>query len=258
MDRALMHTFQDDKHSWNNGRGRDEVNLQIVPVQEGAENKCLEITARHDRGRMTALASQEAIDLEKFPHVSFDCAIPKDVGVNMQVQVNGAWYEVKLTAPKGAYTVMDDAGVKADGSWHSVSVNLLALAQKTRPDAAKHTLKALMFSDRARTTQKKNASWRIDNLAVSAWGAKQGRFEFSAPDVTGIKGYSVAVDKKRDTEPVPNITQTGDRMRHTFDKPGTWYVHVRAVDNNGNWSATRHMAYATGPEEQNPAPDDAE
>jgi hypothetical protein len=242
----VLHDFQKGTHGWEGGRGRDAAQLRLVPMEEGSENMVLQITPQRGRGRMTAVALKQQVDLAEFPHLSFDCAIPEGVAVNLQVQIDGAWYEVKLTASKGAYTVVKDAGVTDDGTWQHVSVDLQALANELRPERQKHTLRAVMFGDMARVSKGEDG-WRIDDLALSKWGSKQGKFRLQAPDVTGIRGYSVVVDRKRDTKAPEKITVSGNRLEHSFDGPGTWYVHVRAVDNNGNWGNTRHVSYATGP-----------
>ncbi len=58
-------------------------------------------------------------------------------------------------------------------------------------------------------------------------------------DVTGIVGYSATVDNVSDTVPPESVSTTRTTM--TFKSPvvqGVWYIHVRALDGAGNWSAT--------------------
>lgn len=60
----------------------------------------------------------------------------------------------------------------------------------------------------------------------------------SASDASAIAGYSIVWDKVATTLPGTTVTQTSASITKTGLTDGTNYVHVRAIDAAGNWSAT--------------------
>lgn len=77
-------------------------------------------------------------------------------------------------------------------------------------------------------------------VASSAYANRTASFSWSAPtDLSGADGYAVAVDRVTDTLPATTGTvQTSTKLTTTVDADGTWYLHVRAKDQAGNWSST--------------------
>ncbi len=80
---------------------------------------------------------------------------------------------------------------------------------------------------------------------------------WSAADLSGVGGYSVLVDSDPGTTPPNTVTQDSSTLSTTLE-PGTWYVHVRAVDNNGLWGEVLHAGpftvMAPAPRAGEPAP----
>ena len=61
-------------------------------------------------------------------------------------------------------------------------------------------------------------------------------FEWTIPsDVSGIAGYSMVLDHITDTSPDTVIDLTENTTTYTDVGDGSWYFHVRAKDNAGNW-----------------------
>ncbi|WP_344136373.1 hypothetical protein [Luedemannella flava] len=75
-----------------------------------------------------------------------------------------------------------------------------------------------------------------------SWGAPE--------DASGVSSYVVVVDQSDSTIPDTSPTQTAMTFTTTVPTDGTWWVHIRARDGAGNWSATavhlKFMVY-TGP-----------
>ncbi|WP_424857087.1 DNRLRE domain-containing protein [Streptomyces sp. SAI-170] len=76
-------------------------------------------------------------------------------------------------------------------------------------------------------------------VTSSAYANRTASFSWSAPtDLSGAAGYAVTVDRVADTLPATTGTvQTATGLTTTVDADGTWYLHVRAKDRAGNWSA---------------------
>ncbi|MFF9125096.1 PKD domain-containing protein [Streptomyces sp. NPDC014889] len=62
------------------------------------------------------------------------------------------------------------------------------------------------------------------------------------PPVGGAGGYSVLVDATPTTVPPATITTTGT-THSTSKTDGTWYLHVRGIDNTGTWGDTAHYRF---------------
>ncbi|WP_268246503.1 DNRLRE domain-containing protein [Streptomyces xantholiticus] len=77
-------------------------------------------------------------------------------------------------------------------------------------------------------------------VTTSAYANRTAAFSWSAPtDLSGVAGYVVTVDRVADTLPATTGTvQTSTKFTTTVDADGTWYLHVRAKDQAGNWSST--------------------
>lgn len=75
-------------------------------------------------------------------------------------------------------------------------------------------------------------TWYASNAFAASWGAPS--------DPSGIAGYSVVFDQVAGTVPGAAVTQSGTSFSGTAAN-GQWYLHVRAVDNAGNVSTTRHF-----------------
>lgn len=58
--------------------------------------------------------------------------------------------------------------------------------------------------------------------------------------VSGIKGYSYIVDKNPNTIPDNKVDVETSKITHTTDDTGVYYIHMKAIDNAGNYSDTTH------------------
>ncbi|MGV9321189.1 DNRLRE domain-containing protein [Streptomyces sp. NPDC003660] len=83
-------------------------------------------------------------------------------------------------------------------------------------------------------------------VTTSTYADRTASFSWSAPtDLSGVAGYVVGVDRVADTLPATTGTlQTSTKFTTTVDADGTWYLHVRARDQAGNWSsAAAHLPF---------------
>lgn len=77
-------------------------------------------------------------------------------------------------------------------------------------------------------------------VPTSAYADRTASFSWSAPaDRSGVAGYVVTMDRTADTlPPATGAVQTATSFTAAATADGTWYLHVRAEDKAGNWSAT--------------------
>lgn len=60
---------------------------------------------------------------------------------------------------------------------------------------------------------------------------------------SGIKGYAVVVDQNPDSDPGTVVNTTTNSFTASTPTNGTWYVHVRAIDNAGNVSTVVNKSF---------------
>ena len=66
-------------------------------------------------------------------------------------------------------------------------------------------------------------------------------FTWTTPsDTSGIAGYSYTLDHSSSTTPDTSVDTTGNSKSYSNKADGTWYFHVRAKDNAGNWGSADH------------------
>ncbi|MDP2300562.1 MAG: Ig-like domain repeat protein, partial [Actinomycetota bacterium] len=125
------------------------------------------------------------------------------------------------------------ATIPADGEWylHVRAVdgrgNWSETAhRRVRVDSALPTLSAI-----ASATHPVASTWYASRALSASW---------SASDTSGIAGYAVVLDQSASTVPAAVVTQESSTYASTLTADGEWYLHVRAVDNQGDWSGTQH------------------
>ncbi|MBE0069875.1 Ig domain-containing protein [Thermoanaerobacterium thermosaccharolyticum] len=65
----------------------------------------------------------------------------------------------------------------------------------------------------------------------------------TATITTGIKGYSYAIDQNPNTEPDNTVDTTSNNINVSISKEGTYYIHIKAIDNADNASQTVHYQF---------------
>ena len=57
---------------------------------------------------------------------------------------------------------------------------------------------------------------------------------------SGLKGYSYVIDKNPNTNPSNTVNLTTNSIETNITDSGVYYLHIKAIDNNGNVSETTH------------------
>ncbi len=79
--------------------------------------------------------------------------------------------------------------------------------------------------------------------AIDKTGTVTNSSTISATITSGIKGYSIAIDKNPNTVPDDSIDTT--ELSYTTEQleAGSWYAHIKAIDNAGNASSTTNVNF---------------
>ena len=127
--------------------------------------------------------------------------------------------------------------VKADGTlWCWGRNNMSQIGDGTTTDRLVPTqplldLVAPSMVTLVSTTHPNPATWYSNNAPSFTWTADDG-------SGSGIAGYATTLDQSSGTVPDPIITTSAATATFAGTANGTWYLHVRARDNAGNWSTT--------------------
>ncbi|MBI5000269.1 MAG: hypothetical protein HZB92_01900, partial [Euryarchaeota archaeon] len=82
------------------------------------------------------------------------------------------------------------------------------------------------------------------NIPTSVMTNVQPSFTWTIPsEISGISGYSYLLDNAPSTDSGTTVLTTQSQKTYTTVASGTWYFHVRAMNNAGLWGNTGH----TGP-----------
>ena len=240
-------TFTNGSGAWvlQNSRSlRNYVRAATKPRADDASNNCLEILFMRSTSNFRIMAHNRPYNLMKNPLVSFECLVPKDLQINMLVNINGKMYEVKLTAPQARYPVIGEHKIATETpGWQRVDIDLLAMARTIIPKAKTFVVTSISFGTAAGASNPKNAVWRVDNFRIGGYGPARANFSWRSVDISGIKNYAVLLNQN------PTATRTELKetlttsLKRNIVKPGTWWLHVAARDGNKNWSRITHMPY---------------
>jgi hypothetical protein len=144
-------------------------------------------------------------------------------------------------------------GIRCDNQWHHALIDLQhVLTQRPGtpdvPEWAGASVRGMRFADLGFNGNPLGTVYAFDDIVWFGAGPTAATFSFRTHDESGIAGYACAISDSPSTVPEEKVTAPADTpYAATFPGPGTWYLHVRAADNAGNWSATSSSCYVVAP-----------
>jgi len=109
-------------------------------------------------GPFASIAEIEPFDALKTSRLSFDCRLATGTEVNLYLKVKGVPHSVYLTGPakelelEGTKVLGAATGVRADGQWHTVSLDLAALLKPLYPNDAEIKVEEVFLGNLTRDT----------------------------------------------------------------------------------------------------------
>jgi len=192
----------------------------------------------------------------QFPYLTFRYRLPPETKLDFVAWLNDrnrrAYYMViKMT---DSFTLLDGKTIAGrlenmvlDDQWHAAVVDLrpyIERCMKPGTTVRNWTLRNPEFQDAGQNWPPKGTAYYFDDVQLQGPGPRQALFGFSTDDASGIHGYSWTADRDPNTSPPRAVNAIPTRTVNVeFQDTGLWYVHVRAVDGNGNWSQPGHFAY---------------
>jgi hypothetical protein len=113
------------------------------------------------------------------------------------------------------------------GNWNTAAYHIGPFRIDTRPPT----------NPTSNTSNPLTNTWSNDTTVAVTWS---GAIDAGS----GVRGYSLAWSQNSSTVPDTTIDTNGTSNTSSALANGIWYLHIRTVDNAGNWNAT---AYHVGP-----------
>jgi len=192
-----------------------------------------------------ALVDTGPIPISEHPLLSVQILPPADYpGSGVTFELVKLFFDGKLDTVKTLAQLPKDA---APGRWHTLSVDLSNGIAEGHQDPY-----GFLLGARRVAKGNEGITFHVDNFIIASSTNASPGFVWSEPaDASGIAGYSWVLDQKEDTVPPEEIMGTKTETSFSLVAPGTWWFHLRAVDNAGNWgeSAHRSVLVASSPQE---------
>jgi Tetratricopeptide repeat len=255
-------TFEDGFGSW-------QPYATSIPAEITRDNSTaasgqwsLRVYNPRSSGAMGAVARPEPFDAGVYRVVSFDYKLRPEVRIDLYAVVNGTGYSVQLSNNDGANKIGAFADVKADDQWHHAEANLYELLRQAIPTSPGYIVSTLMLLDAGNYGNVQHQYYNIDNFTIApVLAAPQGvTLKLACADASGIAGLSYLVDASPATEPPAEIGTRVEDVVLPQTPEGEAWLHARAVDRAGNWSAPTHhrlLADAAPPTAQGVSPTNA-
>jgi hypothetical protein len=234
-------TFEDSLDEWapkTDWPGAAVVERDSETAASGKAS--VRLTAPVNAGNFGAYIRQTAFDAAKFPVIEFDYCIPPELRADFIFDWGGQTMSVGFTDRTPQWTRIGAVPeIVADGQWHHAQLRLYEMMRAAKPDASDFKVNWLALADAGWLGNPKGLCYWIDNFQfVPVAPGAPFRSKVLAADVTGVKGVSWTLDGTPKTE-APTAAKATDAIEATAD--GAQWLHVRAQNGAGEWSATSHV-----------------
>jgi len=177
------------------------------------------------------------VDLNKTGFLSFDYKLDRRINVHLQVYINGEYLGVTLNAKSRTYKELGKLDVVADGKWHTLVVDLGAMA-KQNPALAKADALDMRYVFINEYGSSSGLKYAVDNVAIFGPSPKDNlAASWSACDATGITAVAAALTAGVDAGPPAESKDNPGKADFKAAQPGVWLLQARAKDGAGNWGA---------------------
>lgn len=145
----VNNTFDDKLHQWENKFDDNGGVLSIVD-QDCINGKCLKIENAGDGSNLGVAVFSKSFDARIYSILEFDYKIDAAVKVNFLLKVGKKWYDIIFTDDEKNYWDIDMErigkidGVKTDGEWHHVVVNIKKMLESV---TEQHIIEEIELAD---------------------------------------------------------------------------------------------------------------
>jgi flagellar hook assembly protein FlgD len=222
-----------------------------------ADNVAIKVTRLAGGVRIVRVRSTP-YDAVKYPLLNFDYRFPSDYVPDLLVKSNGIWWQLNHeatgTEDTNYFHSLHIAPLQADDSWHHAQIDVLAMLREAQPDETRFQIDEIVLGQFTKIAYMQTIptdsgvvgdAYYMGNFAALAPTLSPSLvFAWSPPLGSTMSAYSYLLDQKNDT--VPPATSQSRSAGATLALPagaldGVWYLHVRGLAANGQWSSTAHF-----------------
>ncbi|PIY42538.1 MAG: hypothetical protein COZ05_13630 [Armatimonadetes bacterium CG_4_10_14_3_um_filter_59_10] len=183
-----------------------------------------------------------------YPLLSFDYKIPQEVHSDILLGASGGTTHLVFadTDSSASFQTLGSVdGVVRDDTWHRAEINLfnMVAAQPFHPKM--FNLTSIAFGDYGYAGVAPGSGYNIDNFQLTpVVNGKRGvPLSWQSADFSGIKGFSATWSPNPADATEPTVNVAGPSQTFTVNSEGVQYLHLRALDNAGNWSDPAHYRF---------------
>jgi len=240
---VLQDDFEEGQGEWGNWGAEGGAVLTRDPTTAASGNCSLQLYNPSSGGSFGAYIRKTAFDAGRYRVVRFAYKVPERLRADLMVHVNGARKAIRFTDTDSSYPRIGEVpGVVADSRWHYAELNLYNMLRRDDPQAPGYKVLQMWIADSGWTSNAPGQTYHIDDFTlvpiVSA--AQPLTLSWQVHDISGAAGVNWAIDDSPTTELDSALRTTADHV--AWAEPGDidGWLHVRAADSAGNWSATAH------------------
>ncbi|HOX36855.1 MAG TPA: hypothetical protein PL033_02605 [Candidatus Brocadiia bacterium] len=196
-------------------------------------------------GHFGTYLTPQTFSAGRFPLLAFDYAVNR--GVALDVEVPAGRYALIAFTDQSPGTGRNGQvqSVTQDGRWHRAEVDLQKALSVQQFVPNHYRVSGVRLKDSGHMENAPFGYVLLDNLTFVpvAGGESFGPIQWEAADCSGIKGYSCLWSQNPEEEAPQKITHESPETVFTNLAGPEAYLHIRAVDNAGNWGPTAHFRF---------------
>ncbi len=239
----LHDDFEEGMGEWSNWGAEGGAVLTRDPTTAASGQYSLKLYNPSSGGSFGAYIRKTAFDAGQYRVVRFAYKVPERLRADLMVHVNGTRKAIRFTDTDSSYPRIGEIpGVVADNRWHYAEFNLFDMLRRSDPHAPGYKVLQMWVADSGWTQNAPGQTWHIDDFSlipiVSA--ARPLTLSWQVHDISGLAGVNWAINQSPNTELDSNVLTTADHVAYADPGDVNGWLHVRAADSAGNWSATAH------------------
>ena len=204
---------------------------------------CLEARATKLGGLHGVSLGVAPFDASRYPVLQFDYRAPRELRVDLIVEVEGRRRVIKFTDNDETWPVIGYLGAVADDRWHRATVDLQGLLAGALHRNAPLVVSDLAFASSGWPGTREGTRWWLDNIRLDA-AMNANRLPDSlalhSRDESGLAGFAWVVDSSPAANPPAGPSSQDLRGALAQYAGALAWLHVAAVDRAGNRSEATH------------------
>jgi len=235
--------FESPSDEWRPLRGAAWTELALDESTASTGKRCLRIEG--GPGPYRCYVRRRPFDVRAWPILTFDYLADESSKWDLAFETDKGWWVVRVNGGARYWPVVGSVlSHQPDGEWHRVAVPIGKRLAYARAYSEPIVKSVAVVASNLRGGQ--TSVLRLDamRLVPAVFARRDLELKWTAADVSGVEGYSVALD--RDPETMPEAKVMTESAEWTFPNLplSPVFFHCRALDRAGNWGPTLHQQIA--------------